>query len=102
MLREPVRDLNRRERLTLYEGLQILDEISGWLQASDGVCEYNAVSDCAVVRDNIGQHQRRFGDCSARRLMWLRHWNAYGTNAKRANLRTRHKNQDMPRGFSAS
>jgi hypothetical protein len=34
--------------------------------------------------------------------MWLRHWNAYGTNAKRANLRTRHKNQDMPRGFSAS
>ena len=65
MLREPVRDLNRRERLTLYEGLQILDEISGWLQASDGVCEYNAVSDCAVVRDNIGQHQRRFGDCSA-------------------------------------
>ena len=90
-LRKLVRQFSRREQLTLYDWLKILDEISGWFQGSDRVREYHAVSDCAVVRDDIGQDQWRFGDGSTRRLVRLCHRHAHGTNAKLANLWTRHK-----------
>jgi len=52
-----VRHFNRREKLALYEWLQILDEISGGFQGSDRVGENHAVPYRTVVRDEVGQNQ---------------------------------------------
>ena len=81
-LAELLRDFAWRKRFPFDQGLQVLDQVSGRFQSCHGVGKDNAVSNCAVVGDDIRQHQRRFCDGAARGLMRRGHGHLDGSHAK--------------------
>lgn len=57
------------------------------LERSGGVGENNVVAHRAIVGGDVRQHQRKFQNCAAGRLVWPRHRQAHRTNLEGANFR---------------
>ena len=87
--RELVLDLGRGERLAFHQRLDIADELRDGRERRRRVGEHQSVSDDPSSNTDVGQHQRRFRDDAARRLMRLAHRDAHRAHAQFRELRGR-------------